>query len=136
MTPTRLFATVTVLVAALAASGCAAHPGLERFAERSLLVESTAAIACDYGQTSWMSDGGKWDRGLHEADPLLMSQTPSGGMIAAAPAAYEGAMLVGYETLPRKWRLVMLVATAVVETANVATQPSGNQPRPFCGGIL
>lgn len=115
---------------------CAAHPGMERFAERALLAEGSAAIACDYGQTRWMSNGGAWDRGLHEADPLLMSPTPSGTTIAIAPALAEGGLLVGYAKLPRGWRIALLAGVALVETANVVTQPAGNQPRPFCGGSL
>jgi hypothetical protein len=128
--------TRVALFVLLFSAACAAHPGLERWGQRALLAESTFALACDYGQTSWMADGGKWDRGLHEADPLLMSPNPSGGMIAAAPITYEGAMIAGYETLPNKWRWALLIATAVVETANITTQPQGTQPRPICGGLL
>lgn len=118
--------TRVVLVLVLLA-GCS-----RQWVERGLLVENIAVIGCDRGQTQWMANGGAYDRGLFEANPLL-GRTPSPMRIDAMNFGAIGAVAAGYRVLPPKLRLAMLISVALLETLNVTTNPDGGRNRPFCG---
>ena len=117
----------------VALAGCAT---VGKWGERALLAETVAVTACDRGQTQWMADGGKYDRGSYEVDPILGTH-PSPARIDATNSAAIAGIVVGYRVLPPRLRLAMLLTVAVIETLNVATNPvNGGRTRPFCGGEL
>lgn len=94
---------------------------------QATLAETDVALACDYGETSWMADGGRWDRGYYETNPIL-GEYPKRAVVGAYLLAIAGAELVAWG-LPPKWRSVVYYTVAAVETANVIT----NNPHGVCG---
>jgi hypothetical protein len=121
-----------LFVLALALTGCA---GLDRetFARRSLLVASDAVILCDLSQTLWMANGGRWNVGLREANPMLGS-FPSNGAIVAANLGAIALNTAAYYILPRRWGSFVNGGVLLVEGANVATQPNHNTSDGYTGG--
>lgn len=101
---------------------------------RAVLAGGTAVILCDLSQTTWMNDNNKWDRGLHEGDPLLGSTHPSEGVVLAANLGSIALNAVAYLVLPARWGLAVNSSVFVVEGANVTTQPNpthNGQPMPY-----
>lgn len=99
------------------------HPTFERHASAAMLVASDAAIVCDLSQTLWMADGGKYDRGLTELNPVL-GRTPSPERIIATNIAALAVNTAAYFVLPKKWRPYYFMSVTLVEGGNVLTQPS------------
>ncbi len=84
---------------------------------------SNAVIVCDLSQTLWMAHGGKWDRNLQEADPLLMSNHPSTGTILFANLGSIALNTAAYFLLSKRWGNAVNTSVLIVEGANVTTQP-------------
>lgn len=123
-----------LLVLALSTAACMGtwekHPTFERHASAAMLVASDAAIVCDLSQTLWMADGGKYDRGLTELNPVL-GRTPSTERIIATNIAALATNTAAYFVLPKKWRPYYFMSVVLVEGGNVLTQPSADDTARF-----
>lgn len=106
------------------------HPTLERRTSLALMATSDAAIACDMSQTLWMADGGKWDHGLHEGNPLLGTH-PSPTIIVGASVAALAVNTAAYFVLPARWRPYWFGGVTLVEGANVLHVPSNPDTQTF-----
>src|SRR4051812_42067120 len=96
--------------------GCAS---VRKHADLVLTWEANAVIICDHGQTQWMANGGRYDRGLQELNPVL-GRTPSTTRIAVTNlAALVGNTAVHYANLLTWLKLTIHVSVAIIETANV-----------------
>ena len=102
----------------LAGAGCS-----PTWTHRAIVAGGDAAILCDLSQTLWMADGGRFDHGLEEANPLLGRQ-PSTGAIVAANLGAIAVNTALYFVLPRRWGLAVNAGVLLGEGWNVATQPS------------
>jgi hypothetical protein len=71
----------TLLLVLAILSGCTANRAIG-----ALNVADAALFACDATQTYSTSDGGKWDKGTHEGNPL-QGMAPSGERIYGLMAA-------------------------------------------------
>jgi hypothetical protein len=122
---------VKALILLILISGCSVT--FTKKANKLVLVESAAMISCDIGQTLWMNHDNKWDRGLTEMNPL-QGRTPSQTRIVIGGLLWVGGNVLADKILSPKMAFVYLALTAVVETANVLTQPQGHiDRRGFCG---
>ena len=131
-------AVIAALVIAIAAlSGCT-YQSRERLVRAGLGL-TTAAIACDVGETMWLGHEGAWDRTymrglevrhLKETNPLL-GETPSTAALvlalAGATAINAGAHL---GRLPQWLRLAWSAAILGAETYAVAHNARWS---PACG---
>lgn len=111
------------LVLVLALASCT--PAMHRAYQTAMVLEITATIACDYGQTAWMNNGDAWGRVsddglmLVEANPLL-GKHPSSATIAIGSLAGEGAVLaLSAVPIPDEVKSVALTIIAALETENV-----------------
>lgn len=99
------------------------HPTFERHASVAMVIVSDAAIVCDLSQTLWVADGGKYDHGLIELNPVL-GRMPSPARIIATNIAALAVNTAAYFVLPRKWRPYYYMGVTLIEGGNVLTQPS------------
>jgi hypothetical protein len=104
------------------------HSTFERRASLTALVVSDVAIACDLSQTLWFADGGKYDHGLTEMNPVL-GRTPSPERIIATNIAALVGNTALYFVLPKKLRPYWFGGVMLVEGANVLTQPNPQDAR-------
>lgn len=119
---------------ALACAGCCAHQRIGAFA-----VSAGVLSACDWGQTLWAADGGRWDRPgsmpgtvQREQNPLL-GPTPSIDELDGVFLGDELAIAtVTAAPLPRWAKYAILGAVIAAEGYMVATH--WNRVGGGCGG--
>lgn len=114
---------LVVVAAALQLGGCCAHQRIG-----GLAVTAGVMSACDWGQTLYASDHGRWDRPgatpgsvQRELNPLL-GATPSVGELDGVFLGDEIAITAATAApLPRWLKYAILGAAAAAETYMVAT---------------
>ncbi len=140
------FPRFAVLAIAVAMTACT--PTWAR-ANKAALVLADATLACDYGQTRWLSDGGRWDRPVdpsaaptfthagqaptpprywYETNPIL-GRHPSDAQTGVYLGTIAFTATAAYPALPPWARSVLYFTLAGIETANVLT----NNHRGICG---
>lgn len=124
-------------VLALTLASCA----YERHALTTLAVYDMSMTLCDGNQTTWASDGGRWDRMIDpthraiETDPLL-GATPSIATVQAVTAGgIVGAFAVRVAPLPRWVQWIALGAIAAAETF-VVVDTRRTTHSPICGATF
>lgn len=121
------------------ATGCSAVTH-HRIQKTSLLT-NTAFVVCDTGQTLYMSNGGKWDRGKDTKDTVdgkaspgskfeernpLMGPHPSQPTIVMAMAIGLAANVLVYKSnLPDWIKTSVLAGATLIEGFNVAVNYGG-----------
>lgn len=128
------------LLATILTSCVACAPGVDR-AMRTfntvMVIETSAAIACDYGQTMWAGHDGAWDRRmigsdgtayfLTEQNPLL-GPTPSNGTIAVASGLGAALGIAVYRAPLPVWLKAMYFLTVGI-AENYVVFASGHYQR-------
>lgn len=114
-----------MLVVMVMLTGCLSG-SQARWAKRASLAAGNAAILCDLSQTLWMADGGKWDHGLSEMNPVL-GRYPGTGTIIGASLGSIAVNTALYYLLPGSWGTYVNGGVLLVEGANVTTQPNNPQ---------
>jgi hypothetical protein len=110
---------VTLMLGSVACTGTwERHPTIEHKLSSGLLAASDIAIVCDTFQTLSMSDGGKWNHGLHEGNPLLGEHPSTTVIVGAGVVALVGNTALFY-VLPPRLRPWWFGAVATAETVNV-----------------
>lgn len=129
-------------VVALAGIVASCSPSQMRTARTLGLVETGAMLSCDYGQTQWVSDGGRWDRryapgpgespGVYDEQNPLLGRHPSLASVGVYLAGVElGLVALNASGAPDWVKNAAIGAVAVIETANVLH--NNNQPLGNCG---
>jgi len=111
-------------------TACDPTPHNQRLASAITLAVSTAALACDTGQTISISRAG-WPGGTHEGNWLL-GPKPSVLHLIMYNGGVAGANLGAWYLIPEEYDWIAPLALGALETLLVAHNMI-LAPRPFCG---